>query len=398
MSVTLADVRKTLVSLIDPNTGVSISSVVKDFQIQVSGTRIVLDVVLGYPANSQFQALTTLIREAFSTSGMPEVTVNISSRIVAHAVQPGVPLVPGVRNIIAVASGKGGVGKTTLACATALRLAEERPGKEVLLFSIDPAHSLAACLELPVGPHEVRVAAGLSAIELDAQAEYAVLKQEYASELKGVFKRESAQSGVGLAFDREVMERMLDVAPLGLDEVLAITRIVDLMDRRRYDTFVLDTAPTGHLLRFLEMPELIDQWLKTFFALFLKYRQLFWFERITQTMVTLSRRIKRLRRMLVDAQQAALVLVSIPTEMAYAESADLLAACARMGIAVPLQFINLVDRPSHCPVCALVRRSQEPVLEKMAATAAGRPVAQVFRQDEPRGVERLRALGRELYA
>ena len=314
--------------------------------------------------------------------------------------QPGVshaPALPPPSMTLLMFAGKGGVGKTTLACATALRLAEERPGKEVLLFSIDPAHSLGACLNVPVGPQEVRVAPGLSAIELDAQAEYAVLKQEYASELKGVFQRETAQSGVGLAFDREVMERMLDVAPLGLDEVLAITRIVDLMDRKRYDTFVLDTAPTGHLLRFLEMPELIDQWLKTFFALFLKYRDVFWFERLTQTMVTLSRRIKLLRRMLLDAQQAALVLVTIPTEMAYAESTDLLAACARMGIAVPMQFVNLVSRPSHCPICALIRRTQVAVLEKITTAAAGHPLAQVFRQDEPRGMDRLRALGRELY-
>jgi len=363
-------------------------------QHRLWGLPLVYEEPTGLEALAQLWAqVRPLSHAVWTTVGMAASPAATPQPFVIHA-----PALPPECTTLLMFAGKGGVGKTTLACATALRLAEERPGKEVLLFSIDPAHSLAACLELPVGPHEVRVAAGLSAIELDAQAEYAVLKQEYASELKGVFKRESAQSGVGLAFDREVMERMLDVAPLGLDEVLAITRIVDLMDRRRYDTFVLDTAPTGHLLRFLEMPELIDQWLKTFFALFLKYRQLFWFERITQTMVTLSRRIKRLRRMLVDAQQAALVLVSIPTEMAYAESADLLAACARMGIAVPLQFINLVDRPSHCPVCALVRRSQEPVLEKMAATAAGRPVAQVFRQDEPRGVERLRALGRELYA
>lgn len=310
------------------------------------------------------------------------------------------PALPPVSTTLLMFAGKGGVGKTTLACATALRLAEQRPGKEVLLFSIDPAHSLGACLDFPIGPQEVRVAPGLSAIELNAQAEYAVLKQEYASELKGVFQRESAQSGVGLAFDREVMERMLDVAPLGLDEVLAITRIVDLMDRKRYDTFVLDTAPTGHLLRFLEMPELIDQWLKTFFALFLKYRQVFWFERITQTMVTLSRRIKLLRRMLVDPQQAALVLVTIPTGMAYAETTDLLAACARMGIAVPLQFVNLVNGPSHCPVCALMRRTQASALEKYAAAAAaaGCQVAQVQRQDEPRGIHRLRVLGQELYA
>ena len=79
------------------------------------------------------------------------------------------------------------------------------------------------------------------------------MKQDYADELTGVFERVTGQTRIGLAFDREVMERMLDLAPSGLDEILALTRIVDLMDRGRYDLFVLDTAPTGHLLRFLEM-------------------------------------------------------------------------------------------------------------------------------------------------
>ena len=88
-------------------------------------------------------------------------------------------------------AGKGGVGKTTLACASALRLAEERSGKEIPLFSIDPAHSLAACLSREIDPQEVRVAPGLSVIELDAQAEYAHLKQNYADELAGVFERDS---------------------------------------------------------------------------------------------------------------------------------------------------------------------------------------------------------------
>jgi arsenite-transporting ATPase len=81
--------------------------------------------------------------------------------------------------------------------------------------------------------------------------------------------------------------------------MLALTRIVDLMERGRYDLFVLDTAPTGHLLRFLEMPELIDKWLKTFFALFLKYRHIFWLPSITQKMIELSKRIKTFRRLMV---------------------------------------------------------------------------------------------------
>ena len=295
-------------------------------------------------------------------------------------------------------AGKGGVGKTTLACASALRLAQEMPTREVLLFSIDPAHSLAACLGREVGPQETRIAPGLSVIELDAQAEYARLKKNYADELTGVFGRSTAQTGIELAFDRDVMERMLDVAPPGLDEMLALTRIVDLMERRQYDLFVLDTAPTGHLLRFLEMPELMEKWLSTFFALFLKYRDIFWLPKITQMMVDLSKKMKAFRRLLTDATRAALYAVTIPTEMAYAETLDLVAACQGLGVAVPRLFINLLTPASTCPHCAAAHQAQQPLLARYQVAHAQRHLTSVFRQTEPRGAERLLALGRALYA
>lgn len=294
-------------------------------------------------------------------------------------------------------AGKGGVGKTTLACASALCLAQAWRGKEILLFSIDPAHSLAACLGCRIGSQEVRVAPGLTAIELDAQAEYERLRQDYADELGSVFKRVTGGTEINLAFDQEVMERMLDLAPPGLDEMLALTRIVDLMDRNRYDLFVLDTAPTGHLLRFLEMPELIESWLKTFFGLFLKYRDVFWLPRISQMMVELSKRVKSFRQVLVDSEQAALVAVTIPTEMAYEETQDLVAACERLGVWVPMLFVNMVTPASRCPTCSALRRAEARVLDRYEAAYAGRHVVRVARQEEPRGVERLRALGAALY-
>ena len=295
-------------------------------------------------------------------------------------------------------AGKGGVGKSTLACASALRLAEERRGKEILLFSIDPAHSIAACLGCEIGPQEVRVAPGLTAIELDAQAEYERLKQDYADELAGILERLTGETGIDIAFDREVMERMLDLAPPGLDEMLALTRIVDLMDHGRYDLFVLDTAPTGHLLRFLEMPELIEKWLRTFFGLFLKYRKVFWLPKISQMMVELSRRVKAFRRVLIDSEQAALAAVTISTEMAYEETRDLVAACERLGVGVPILFVNMVTPASRCPTCSALRCAEKLVLGRYDSVCAGRHVALVFRQEEPRGLERLRALGRALYA
>ncbi len=294
-------------------------------------------------------------------------------------------------------AGKGGVGKTTLACASALRLAQERPGSETLLFSIDPAHSLGACLGCEVGPQETRVAAGLSVIELDAQAEYARLKKNYADELTGIFGRNNGQAGMELAFDREVMDRILDVAPAGLDEMLALTRIVDLMDRRQYDLFVLDTAPTGHLLRFLEMPELIENWLKTFFGLFLKYRDVFWLPGITQTMVDLSKKLKAFRRLLIDARQAALVAVAIPTEMAFVETQHLIAACQRLGTAVPVLLVNLLAPASSCPTCSALNRAQQALVSRYHQAHTQQHVSEVFRQVEPHGIGRLGALGLALY-
>lgn len=314
----------------------------------------------------------------------------------APAVEHPAPL-PSVSTKFLLFAGKGGVGKTTLACASALRLAEEWVDKEILLFSIDPAHSLSACLGQAVGPNVVRVARRVSATEMNAQAEYAQLKRNYADEMAGIFASLTGETMIDLTFDREVLERVLDLAPPGLDEVLALTRIMALLDRGRYDVFILDTAPTGHLLRFLETPELIEEWLKTFFGLFLKYREVLWLPRISKELVDLSKRVKRFRRMLADPEQAALVAVAIPTVMAYEETRDLVAACERMGVAIPTLFVNLVTPPSSCPFCSALRREEASLLRRYEGGFANLHCAEVFRQVDLRGIERLSAMGRALY-
>jgi arsenite-transporting ATPase len=245
-------------------------------------------------------------------------------------------------------AGKGGVGKTTMACATALRLVQDFPKHEILLFSADPAHSLSACLEMPIGSVPTPVCPGLTAIELNAPEEFQAMKQLYDKELHTFF--EALLPNLDLPFDRTAMEKILDLSPPGIDEVIALTRIMELMDQGGYHAVVVDSAPTGHLIRLLEMPELLDHWLKVFFGLFLKYKQIFRLPQVIERLVKISKNLKRLRVILGDPSQCAMYAVSILTEMALAETKDLVTASRRLGFRFSGLLLNQVTPLSDCPL------------------------------------------------
>ncbi|OIN96250.1 hypothetical protein AUJ66_06800 [Candidatus Desantisbacteria bacterium CG1_02_38_46] len=267
--------------------------------------------------------------------------------------------------------GKGGVGKTSISSATGLRLARYNKEKKVLIFSTDPAHALSDSFNQHIGNEFTLIneTDNLYALELDASKMLDDLKEEYREDIEELFDKfaSSSEAGVDIKFDREVLGSLITLSPPGLEELMALKKIAELMKVSDYDLFVMDSSASGHLLRFLQMPNIVRDWLKTAFRLLLKYKGLINLSKIhsIETLLDLSRDIRKIQEVLTNPHTTEFVMITIPEEMGVREMEDLSSALRNLKIPNSHTIINMITPLSKCDFCNAKRQEQQKYIQSI---------------------------------
>ena len=167
-------------------------------------------------------------------------------------------------------------------------------------------------------------------------------------------------------------------------------------DERAFDCLVLDTAPTGHFLRLLEMPDLFDEWLKMFFRIKLEHKRYLKLPELSERLVSLSKQLKRLRRLMRNATTGNMVGIVEPSGPAIDEGARLVSRADEVGLATPSIIVNRTTPSVDCTFCEVERERQRAHLDDLHSRWPERRVAVVPRGDAPRGRSALNRLGNAL--
>ena len=286
---------------------------------------------------------------------------------------------------VLIVGGKGGVGKTSVSCA--LALASARDGHRTFLVSTDPAPSIADALGEPIGDNDTEVTNGfgLRARQIDAGAAFARWRAEYQSRVDAAFDG-LLGPGMDAAHDRAIARELFALAPPGIDELYALIWLGDTLVEGNADRIIIDPAPTGHLIRLLEMPALALEWTHRLLRLMLKYRELAGGGELSADLLMFARRTRAVGELLRDPERAGVMVVALDEPIVRLETGRVVELVRALGNHVPAIVWN---RAHGTPVPLPV----EPAVHQFVAAEASPPPVGPARL--LRWLEGWRALGRD---
>lgn len=266
--------------------------------------------------------------------------------------------------------GKGGVGKTTCASSAGLYLSGDY---KTLLISTDPAHSLSDSLGQKIDAEITRVkgAENLSALEVSSERALSKFKLDYGEEIKNILD-------TATYLDKDDIDSVFSLSIPGIDEVMGFKTLVDLMDEGKFDKYVVDTAPTGHALRLLTLPGLLDDWIKVMAKMRWKYRYLvetfsgrYVPGQADDFILEMKKTVKKIEGLLRDSKSCEFIAVTIPENMAILETERLINNLSEYGIAVKQLVVNNVLAAGGCGFCRERKRAQEHYVKQIKKQFGG---------------------------
>jgi len=297
--------------------------------------------------------------------------------------------------------GKGGVGKTTVSAALGYRSRRTSPDDDVEICSVDPAPSLddVFLTEVTERPRPVLGDRGFYASELDSVALYRNWVGEMRHEIDSATSVQRSGVQVDLSYERQLFSELLEIVPPGLDEVLAIFRIMEVEgDASR--KVIIDMAPTGHALELLRTPERILVWSRLLLKSLASHRKLALAREAAVKIAELEVRARELSNALAGTE-VAVYAVMLPEALPDRETERLLHELRTLHIAPEMVFVNRVSLSSgtgNCMQCGRAANSQAGVLRGLKQRLRAKAVYVIPDLGHgPSGKRGLREITREIW-
>ncbi|MEA4956487.1 Arsenical pump-driving ATPase [bioreactor metagenome] len=301
--------------------------------------------------------------------------------------------------------GKGGVGKTSISAATAIWMAKQ--GKKTLVVSTDPAHSLSDSLEAPIGHSPTLIMSNLYAVEIDPE----MAMEQQQAEIESKKSLATGEQAMGL----DLLGDQLDLASSspGADEAAAFEVFLQVMTTNEYDVVVFDTAPTGHTLRLLSFPDLMDSWVGKMIKVRTKlggvantFKNLIPFMgddgndiQSTAELEETKRRIDEAKKVMSDPERTTFKMVVIPEEMSIYESDRAMESLAKNNMTVDGVVVNqIMPDIENCDFCQSRHKIQQKRLALIRQKFSHQTIAEIpLFKEEVKGIKKLEEVAEVLY-
>ncbi|MCL2687730.1 MAG: arsenical pump-driving ATPase GET3 [Methanobrevibacter sp.] len=300
--------------------------------------------------------------------------------------------------------GKGGVGKTSISAATAIWMAEQ--GKKTLIVSTDPAHSLSDSLEAPMSHTPTLIMENLYGVEIDPE----IAMEQQQAELES--KKSLATNDQAMGLDMLTEQLELASSSPGADEAVAFEVFLQVMTTNEYDVVVFDTAPTGHTLRLLSFPDLMDSWIgkmikvKTSLGSIANtFKNLIPFmgdDEDPQSVAELEetkRKIDEAKKVMSNPERTTFKMVVIPEEMSIYESDRAMEVLAKNNMTVDGVIVNqIMPDIDNCDFCQSRHKLQQKRMALIRQKFSHQTIAEIpLFKEEVKGIKKLKEVAEVLY-